>query len=450
MEENAVRTVLIYGIPAYGHLYASLVLAGRLSRQGMRVVYYSTEAFREEIEAGGCVFRAYPFRQNELDLRDGARLLRLYRVTLEYTDSMLCGLVTEAAAMHPQAVVFDSLALWGRAVSELLGVPGYAFYHIAAIGRLFDAGFFAYMRSFSAGLLKDTKELRPALQARSRLKKQYGLSSLGLLPVLMNQGTRNFAAYSRQFQPGGRLFGKKWLFLGPLAVHRRCLIKAERILPSAPLIYVSLGTIFNRNAGLLHALVKAFDSDRMPVVLVWDMAQAGRAKLPPNFIVRRFVDQKTVLKRAALFITAGGLNSIHEALYYGVPCLFCPQQGEQALNARRFERLGFGKLLHNPGRLREEANEVLSLPSRWDESLRKRLIRTYDYRAERLLIKTPREGVRERNGRKKRDRFSDGRHRLFGRISGKAPDARIPGSGAGAQPGAGMSSCVAWSRILRG
>ncbi|MCI8512387.1 MAG: MGT family glycosyltransferase [Lachnospiraceae bacterium] len=397
MEKNTVRTVLVYGIPAYGHLYAGLFLAGRLSKRGVRVVYYSTEVFRREIEANGCAFRAYPFRQEELDLRDGARLLRLYRVILEFTDAMLFDLLKEAEALQPQAVVFDSLALWGRAVSGRLCIPGYALYHIAAIRRPFDAGFFSYAENFLNGFFADAAELVPALWARGRLKRRYRLGQLGLLPVLMNQGTRNLAVYSRRFQPGGRLFGKKWLFLGPLSIHRKALTEADRTLPCGPLIYVSLGTIFNRNADLLHALVKAFGSGSMPVVLVWDMAEAGQIRLPSNFTVRRFVDQRAVLKRAALFITAGGLNSIHEALYYGVPCLFCPQQGEQAINARRFERLGFGKILCEPGRLREEAKEAFSLPLRWDEEIRKKLVQIRTERVLRLLGGGPKgEGKRRR------------------------------------------------------
>lgn len=104
------------------------------------------------------------------------------------------------------------------------------------------------------------------------------------------------------------------------------------------------------------------------VVLVWS-GDETRA-FPENFTVRPFVNQNEILKHAALFITAGGMNSLHEALYFGVPCLMCPQQGEQRLNARRFERLGFGKILQDPRKLRREA-----LLEKYNESLGKELIK---------------------------------------------------------------------------
>lgn len=107
------------------------------------------------------------------------------------------------------------------------------------------------------------------------------------------------------------------------------------------------------------------------VVLVWSGDETH--VFPENFTVRPFVNQNEILKHAALFITAGGMNSLHEALYFGVPCLMCPQQGEQRLNARRFERLGFGKILQDPRKLRREAWECMELKKGWDEKLRRRL-----------------------------------------------------------------------------
>ena len=77
--------------------------------------------------------------------------------------------------------------------------------------------------------------------------------------------------------------------------------------------------------------------------MVWNMERAGRNtdtrkdewKHCDNFfIIRPFVNQGEILKHADLFITAGGMNSIHEALYYGVPCLMCPQQGRTAAECR--------------------------------------------------------------------------------------------------------------------
>ena len=51
MEEHSDKgTLFFYGLPAYGHTLSNLYLAGRLAGAGFRVVYYSAEPFRENIE----------------------------------------------------------------------------------------------------------------------------------------------------------------------------------------------------------------------------------------------------------------------------------------------------------------------------------------------------------------------------------------------------------------
>ena len=67
--------------------------------------------------------------------------------------------------------------------------------------------------------------------------------------------------------------------------------------------------------------------------------------IPENFLVRNFVPQLQVLERADLFVTHGGMNSVHEGLWYGVPLIAIPQQLEQAVVATQVERTGAGVAL---------------------------------------------------------------------------------------------------------
>ncbi len=250
-----------------------------------------------------------------------------------------------------------------------------------------------------------------------RLRRAYGLKKLGLLPVLMNRGDYNLCGYSRMFQPGGSLFGAEYRFLGPLSVHRRTVERNDFSCPEPAsgerLIYISLGTIFNENEGLLREIIRQFGRNFEEGGTLGersfgkalnaaargpgkggkrDLGDGGNAfhegrdagkqsfrvvlvceknrRFPDNFIVRPFVDQSAVLRHADLFITAGGVNSIHEALYFGVPCLLCPQQGEQLLNAERFQRLGFGRILGDTATLRQEALECMELRKNWKEKRR--------------------------------------------------------------------------------
>ena len=61
------------------------------------------------------------------------------------------------------------------------------------------------------------------------------------------------------------------------------------------------------------------------------------------------------------------MNSVSEALYYGVPFVVIPQTADQNLVGRRIEQLGAGKTMHKTRvtaqRLRAIAEEMLAQPA---------------------------------------------------------------------------------------
>ena len=118
----------------------------------------------------------------------------------------------------------------------------------------------------------------------------------------------------------------------------------------APLIYISLGTVFNELPAFYRACFSAFGDMPYQVVMAigknTDRSQLGAT--PANFIVSDFVPQLDLLERAALFITHGGMNSANEGLLYGVPLLVVPQRGDQYMVAGRVAELSAGLPLFTP------------------------------------------------------------------------------------------------------
>src|SRR3982750_4328385 len=51
------------------------------------------------------------------------------------------------------------------------------------------------------------------------------------------------------------------------------------------------------------------------------------------------------IKHTDVFVTHGGMNSVMEAIYYGVPMVVLPQQPEQAMTAARVAELSLGVAL---------------------------------------------------------------------------------------------------------
>jgi MGT family glycosyltransferase len=75
------------------------------------------------------------------------------------------------------------------------------------------------------------------------------------------------------------------------------------------------------------------------------VAIASLGTAPANFVVLTQVPQLSVLQRARAFVTHGGMNSVSESLFYGVPLVVVPQMGEQAIVGRQVEQLGAGLCL---------------------------------------------------------------------------------------------------------
>jgi zeaxanthin glucosyltransferase len=126
--------------------------------------------------------------------------------------------------------------------------------------------------------------------------------------------------------------------------------RAEPALPSPalaadkPLVYCSLGTQLKRYRAVQQLLTLLVQSARLLPELLFVIASdvAVATQLPANVLVLRHAPQLTLLRRAAVMVSHGGLNSIKEALCLGVPLLVLPIDMDQPGNAARVAYRGLG------------------------------------------------------------------------------------------------------------
>lgn len=137
--------------------------------------------------------------------------------------------------------------------------------------------------------------------------------------------------------------------------------------PDRPLVYVTLGTVFNAESGdLLARLVEGVRG--LPVEVVATVGpQRDPVELgtqPNNVRVERFVDQWSLLPRCALVVSHAGSGTVCGALAHGLPMLLLPMGADQPFNARRCAALGAAWVLdpmdQTPTMIRDAAARVLT------------------------------------------------------------------------------------------
>lgn len=336
--------IVFLGAPAFGHINPTLPVVQELVQRGETVIYYDTENFRPLIERTGAEFRAYPQMEFNADaiseaLRDGNMSsipILIYRAT----DTLLPFVLDELAREKPDAVVFDSTAMWGKMACNQL--------------KLKDVGSISHL-SFNVGkgLVKFSEiiqlmgnmvsKLPDLITSRRRLVRRYGNAFPDTKPVFPMRGGLNIIYTSRELHPETPMIDSTFRFVGPsINEQTRDEDFPFDLLTQGKTIYISLGTVHHGQIEFYKRCFEAFKDFPAQFVLSvgkgTDISSLG--EIPSNFIVRPSVLQLEVLQHTDVFITHGGLNSIHEGLYYGVPLIFIPQQLEQMLNARIITQKG--------------------------------------------------------------------------------------------------------------
>ena len=373
-------------VPLQGHINPTLPVVAGLARQDEQITYYAGEAFRPAVEAAGAEFRGYDAAMPLPVDFDGSPY-RVINTLLDATDWALDHLLGEVRALRPDYILCDSMTLWGTLIGRMLGVPVIcSITGMPASRAMFKSMRLADTLNMLGEMLGGSKDIARFNVAAGSLSRRYGLEKPGLFSVFQNRGMLNLVYTSAMFQPYAETFDRDaFRFVGPSIAPRAGadLSLLDLLDETRPLIVVSLGTLFNHHAGFYRMSLEALaGSDAQVVVAVGRRVDPAALGEPPsNVIVRQFVPQLELLRRACLFVTHGGMNSVSEALYYDVPLVVIPQGADQVWIANRVAQLGVGKVLDrrqvSAGRLRESVAEVRShsryaaAAARVGESLRK-------------------------------------------------------------------------------
>ena len=329
------KIVIFYSIPAHGHIRPALNLLKSLA-QNYNITVYSTLEFKSLIEQSGFKFVPYKNIEN-IDLSVGSRPLELSLLLLKFAYENMGRFIDDCFVYKPSLIFFDTLALWGRLVSEILRVPSVSINTFQVCYKFGSKLFLEYMKQFSVKSLSQIKFVRAIHRYKKYIHSSFGVKPGCLLPVLFNRGCLNVFTYPRSMHYDAKSLDDTCFFVGP------CSVEDFDQSDKSNLVYISLGTIFNKNMSLYQHLFKKFQNSGLDVVVscgeFYETLRVYEARYP-NVCVRKFVNQSEVLSKARLFVSSGGMNSVCESMAKKVPIIVFPQQGEQRINYKRLKQLG--------------------------------------------------------------------------------------------------------------
>jgi MGT family glycosyltransferase len=372
-----MRSALLLTIPRHAHVTPSLALARALVARGERVTCLLTPEFREAVERGGVRFQGYatsmrPFRPPEEGPSGSAAesprvdMVGLFRVgVLHEIQHVLPQVLESARAAAPSYVLYDAFCVWGRVLARLLDVPAVALRPTYAVNERFSAGRFS---NEPAG------EPDPAIRAMgdrlvSDLSGKYGVPADVLESLSSHVEELNVIFLPEWFQPERAAFDDRFFFAGPAVVERDDAPSVELPPGTEPLVFVSLGTVFNRPIAFYRSCVQAFAGRpcRAAIAVGRDVDPRAIDAGAPNVRLHGGSYRLELFRHARAFLCHGGLCSVMEALSWGVPLVIVPQHPEHFLTARRVVELGLGATLgweaaRDPAVLRQTVLRVMADP----------------------------------------------------------------------------------------
>ena len=322
---------LFTSLPGTGHIHPLVPVAMALQANGHEVVFASSRSVSDSLQRIG--FRHLAIGPDWMEGGDDPIASRLRALDNSGQNKLFIELAAMGAVSalldhcevwRPDAIVCEHTEYAGRLVGELAGIP-------VATKLIGNPPPLPAIRVLVADLL-DSVRKDVGLGSDPHLERFYGQLLLDSVPPSLAL-TEAVPLHIRRkvrphvFDAGGDESLPDW-------VHG---------LSAQPVVYASLGTVFNRTSQLLEKIVEALAGEAVTLIVTTgrnrDPQDLGR--LPANVRAERYIPQTLLFPRCSIVISHGGFNTMIAALDNGLPMYLLPLSADQPRNTVRAVEAGF-------------------------------------------------------------------------------------------------------------
>jgi len=306
--------ILFTTIPGSGHFHPLVPTARALQDRGHDVSFAASPAFASAIEAAG--FAAHPAGPSWLEnlgdptmqkILAGEFFVDLIRM------GMVEGVVRAAKATGADVIVRGSGELGGLVAGAILDLP---------VATAAPAAAKFYESMIRPGVARAAAE--HGLDGERLTEVDFGVLRIDRTPPSLETPgyeppPNEINIRPEPFDGGGHL--PAWF----------------DELGQRPLIYVTLGTVFNGNIPLFRLIADSLADQPFEVVMALGhgIPREALGDVAGNIRVGGYLPQTRILERASVVVNHGGYNTVSAALGSGVPLFLLPMGADQPYNTER-------------------------------------------------------------------------------------------------------------------
>ena len=401
----SAQRVLFVTEPGMGHVHPLLPVMHTLQARGHAVALATSRLYQERIEREGIPFYPLGPHYSEERLEEFfplIRYLRLHylRVSYDFLHIFMASIPARipelrqiARVFQPSAVVAGPLTFAAQLFCEQQALPWAVLspmtHFMSPSLHAPPAGFprvesrpaalrLPYRLGLKGAIYAATALMAPWRLALNRYRRQLGLpphadplSPQVVAPSLLMHTCSREYDYNRPDLP------PQVHYVGPSVWDRPMDWQVPSWLaelpPHTPLVYVSLGTVFNTRLSVFRKIIRALGQlDVFGLVVTGPGCPPDIfSAVPPNVRIESYIPQTALQAepktRPALVISHAGVNTVLTALSDGIPLLCIPLGADQPDNAQRCVDAGAGlrldRRLLTTARLKRAIHTLLSQPS---------------------------------------------------------------------------------------
>lgn len=321
-------------IPGEAHLNPTIGLVSELIKKNDEIVYITSNKFKDIIEKTNAIFIGY---SEQLDKNTNSASVNLTNMSKRF--------------MYGNKLVLD-LAMTQSGEFDYIVCDSYMYVDDSIIKKfnvkkiITTTTTFALNKKLFSHMLNNFDIHKAGLNIHNEIKNKNLIDNK--VDTRKCKADLNIVFTSKYLQPNSNEFDETYKFVGPAIIKNKSQNFEIKKQHNKKLIYISLGSVVNKNLEFYKQCFKALGcrDDLDVIVSVGKRISIDElGHIPNNFKVYNYVPQLEVLKQTDLIITHGSMNSSNEALYNDIPLLIVPQLGDQTLVAKRIEELGAGIIL---------------------------------------------------------------------------------------------------------